>query len=474
MINLDRLGTLITTPAKTMRKAYLSEDAKELVAEFEEALREARGDLEAHNREAPTQVSVNGEINSLKKDRNRLESELRQVDKDLKKVGHELRESEEAEKEDTTVYEEELAELRLHKTAQGDMESMESDLREKRTYADGITTELNSIAAREEELKVLMETKGTALAQEIKRVQNAERTVRSSERTMLQVKPPWKLLRRWLSSVRSNTMMYDQKLKKRRANLCVTGTANRFHCKRRDTKDRLAAQAKAATRQLEEEKARNEVSGLTLTVAAERYRSAKEALTSAVKTHEILTDQTAKMKMDEKARKQSYKAHLESCSERVDRLFSKYLTLKGFTGDIDFEHPSPKNNLKRGRLNMRVNKDGNDLGDGSDVGGGDVRQLSGGERSFTTLCLLLALGHVVDSPFRVMDEYDVFLDEMSRKITLDQITEYALDVKQSSKQFIIITPNNLEDVRTSQRCKIIAMQNPERRSATGLQQRTID
>ena len=123
---------------------------------------------------------------------------------------------------------------------------------------------------------------------------------------------------------------------------------------------------------------------------------------------------------------------------------------------------------------MRVNKDGNDLGDGSDVGGGDVRQLSGGERSFTTLCLLLALGHVVDSPFRVMDEYDVFLDEMSRKITLDQITEYALDVKQSSKQFIIITPNNLKDVRTSQRCKIIAMQNPERRSATGLQQRTID
>ena len=45
----------------------------------------------------------------------------------------------------------------------------------------------------------------------------------------------------------------------------------------------------------------------------------------------------------------------------------------------------------------------------------DVRQLSGGERSYTTLCLLLALGHVIEAPFRLMDEYDVFLDEISRQ-----------------------------------------------------------
>ena len=36
----------------------------------------------------------------------------------------------------------------------------------------------------------------------------------------------------------------------------------------------------------------------------------------------------------------------------------------------------------------------------------DVKQLSGGERSFATLCLLLALGHVIDTPFRILDEYD--------------------------------------------------------------------
>ena len=44
---------------------------------------------------------------------------------------------------------------------------------------------------------------------------------------------------------------------------------------------------------------------------------------------------------------------------------------------------------------------------------------SGGERSFTTLSLLLALGESLETPFRVMDEFDVFLDPMSRKIALE-------------------------------------------------------
>ena len=39
----------------------------------------------------------------------------------------------------------------------------------------------------------------------------------------------------------------------------------------------------------------------------------------------------------------------------------------------------------------------------------DLRGLSGGERSYTTIAFLLALGHSTESPFRVMDEFDVFM-----------------------------------------------------------------
>jgi len=87
----------------------------------------------------------------------------------------------------------------------------------------------------------------------------------------------------------------------------------------------------------------------------------------------------------------------------------------------------------------------------------DVRQLSGGERSYTTLCLLLALGTVIETPFRLMDEYDVFLDEVSRQVTLTEILRYAADPQQNRRQFIIITPNNLNNIKTSDRVKIQRM-----------------
>ena len=40
----------------------------------------------------------------------------------------------------------------------------------------------------------------------------------------------------------------------------------------------------------------------------------------------------------------------------------------------------------------------------------DTMQLSGGEKTFTTLALLIAIGQVMETPFRVMDEFDVFMD----------------------------------------------------------------
>jgi structural maintenance of chromosomes protein 6 len=103
----------------------------------------------------------------------------------------------------------------------------------------------------------------------------------------------------------------------------------------------------------------------------------------------------------------------------------------------------------------------------------DVKQLSGGERSFTTLCLLLSLGHVIDTPFRILDEYDVFMDENVRKITLNSIKEHALLPEQREKQFVIVTPNSLKGVITNNEVKIHVMARPDRQVATGLNQQTI-
>mmetsp|Transcript_6512 Transcript_6512/g.8824 ORF Transcript_6512/g.8824 Transcript_6512/m.8824 type:complete len:96 (+) Transcript_6512:2447-2734(+) len=84
------------------------------------------------------------------------------------------------------------------------------------------------------------------------------------------------------------------------------------------------------------------------------------------------------------------------------------LNKKGSSGQIEFLHEDR-------RLKLVVQKDNtNEMSQTK-----DVKALSGGERSFTTLSLLLALGESLETPFRVMDEFDVFLDPVSRKIALD-------------------------------------------------------
>ena len=73
-----------------------------------------------------------------------------------------------------------------------------------------------------------------------------------------------------------------------------------------------------------------------------------------------------------------------------------------------------------------------------------------------------------------MDEYDVFLDEVARKLTLEELQKYALRPQQRGRQLLIITPNSLSDVITSNDVRIQKMAPPTRNMAHGLQQQVLN
>ncbi|KAL7582405.1 hypothetical protein Lser_V15G43696 [Lactuca serriola] len=87
----------------------------------------------------------------------------------------------------------------------------------------------------------------------------------------------------------------------------------------------------------------------------------------------------------------------------------------------------------------------------------DTRGLSGGERSFSTLCFALALHEMTEAPFRAMDEFDVFMDAVSRKISLDTIVDFALA---QGSQWIFITPHDISMVKHDERIKKQQMAAP--------------
>ncbi|KAK2958778.1 putative hydrocephalus-inducing like protein [Blattamonas nauphoetae] len=66
-----------------------------------------------------------------------------------------------------------------------------------------------------------------------------------------------------------------------------------------------------------------------------------------------------------------------------------------------------------------------------------ARSLSGGERSFSTICFLLALWGLSSHPFRLIDEFDVFCDELTRKISADLLIRHSIS---HNSQLILITP----------------------------------
>lgn len=48
-------------------------------------------------------------------------------------------------------------------------------------------------------------------------------------------------------------------------------------------------------------------------------------------------------------------------------------------------------------------------GEGGKAALSDMRSLSGGERSFSTVCFVLSLWAIAEAPFRALDEFDVYM-----------------------------------------------------------------
>ncbi|KAF1920540.1 hypothetical protein BDU57DRAFT_465075 [Ampelomyces quisqualis] len=148
-------------------------------------------------------------------------------------------------------------------------------------------------------------------------------------------------------------------------------------------------------------------------------------------------------------RRQRWQQFRSGISVRARVTFTYLLSERKFRGDLKIDH-------KKALLDIHVQPDSTERsGEGR-----QTKTLSGGEKSYSTVCLLLALWDAMGSPIRCLDEFDVFMDSVNRERSMDMIIQAAR--RSIGRQFIFITPQAMNNVKHTSDVKIIRMSDPER------------
>jgi len=142
---------------------------------------------------------------------------------------------------------------------------------------------------------------------------------------------------------------------------------------------------------------------------SKKYVRAQTDLDANMQQIHAIDENVELLAQDVKERRKRWKQFHKHIPAMSNTPFNEILNQKGSSGSIEFSHVEKT-------LDLVVQKDSSQT-----IQMKDVKDLSGGERSFTTLSLLLALGERLETLFRVMDEFDVFLNPVLRKIALDAL-----------------------------------------------------
>jgi chromosome segregation ATPase len=136
-------------------------------------------------------------------------------------------------------------------------------------------------------------------------------------------------------------------------------------------------------------------------------------------------------------------------------VFALVMKKRRCKGDLEIDH-------EREMLEVQVqlNYDGPSRPSQGQHAMSNTKTLSGGERSFSTFALLIALWQTIESPFCALDEFDVYMDSLNRKRSARVLIEFAATYKR--RQYIIITPQTDLEVDATQLVRIHRLRAPIR------------
>ncbi|PIL22905.1 hypothetical protein GSI_15601 [Ganoderma sinense ZZ0214-1] len=199
-------------------------------------------------------------------------------------------------------------------------------------------------------------------------------------------------------------------------------------------------------------KEREKRQGASIEEIAEELQRKKATLDTAKRELRSLMSLNRALKKSVKSRLARWHEFRRHIALRCKVYFGYHLSNRGYFGKVLFDHVN-------GRLDLKVNTDDQNLTQNNNREK-DPRSLSGGEKSFSTICLLLSLWESIGCPIRCLDEFDVFMDAVNRRISMRMMIDTAN--ASNRKQYILITPQDMNNIHVGNTVRVHRMTDPER------------
>ena len=382
----------------------IRERAKAQELEIVKLAREKRN-IESRKKEAEN-IQIKEPENILE-----LEDNLKEVVEHVEAEERELREKEQLERQQQEQIQIHQENYQVYTTQKLDKEKeikeLIDNLKEKRNELDELNAERLSIGDKRKELMNKNREDNSKLFEEQTRYEEMKEELENDIEIQSLTEEEFRRLQRTIRSL--ETIEYDRK-------------------------------------KLERKQERLNVNKIDYDEVEKEFERKEQQLESTEHRLQQLVEIQTKLEEQLLERTRKYNAILKKTSQKTMELFDAYLRKKpGCKGKIKLNH-------KERTLDVEVSIDNQNER--------SVGSLSGGERSFSTVCLLLSLWNVVDCPFRAMDEFDVYMDSMARKIAIETLMETTQSL--NKRQYIFITPHNLDGVKSSESVKVFKIKRPER------------
>lgn len=386
--------------------------------------------------------SLQDKLQSVK--RRRMDVEKRLMHKDL--ALQDLKKSYAA--ESSTGPASSVDELHLEKN------KIQDEIQEKEILLEKFRVRLNEAVSKAKELKVSYENLKESAQEEIDALDQASRELTQIEEDLHSAESKKIHYERVMkervldpikeAEARYRELEHHRKESYRKASIiCPESEVQALEGHEGCTPEQLSALLSRINQRLQRESQRYEESIDDLRVL---YEKKERKIFKKQQTYKGFREKLTAMEKALELRWSKFQRNATLLKRQLTWQFNGHLKKKGISGQIKVSYEDQK-------LAIEVKMPQ----DASNSNVRDTRGLSGGERSFSTLCFALALHEMTEAPFRAMDEFDVFMDAVSRKISLDTLVDFALA---QGSQWIFITPHDISMVKQDAKIKKLQMAAP--------------